>query len=55
MHLFESKDGDRWVCEYCAREEAEMIKNEGWEHIFDRDEQDLICSMCGNPQFTHDD
>ncbi|MEE4166893.1 MAG: hypothetical protein V2I35_12895 [Desulfocapsaceae bacterium] len=55
MHLYETEKGDRWVCEYCAREEAEMIASKGWEYIFDRQEQDLICSMCGKPQFTPDD
>lgn len=55
MHLFETKSGDRWVCDYCAREEAKMIEEEGWEFIFDRHEQDLICSMCKKPEFTPDD
>ena len=55
MHLYETTSGDRWVCEYCARDEAEMIKKEGWEYIFDREEQDLICSMCNKPQYTPDD
>ena len=48
-------EGDRWVCEYCAREEADMLKSEGWEYIFDRNEQDLICSICHNPEFTPED
>ncbi len=55
MHLYETEKGDRWVCEYCAREEAEMIASKGWEYIFDRQEQDLVCSICGKPQFTPDD
>ena len=55
MHLFESESGDRWVCVHCAREEEEMIRKGGWEHIFDRDEQDLICSICGNPEYIPED
>ena len=55
MHLFESKKGDRWVCQHCAREEAEMIDTEGWEYIFDRYEQDIICSICQKPEYTPED
>jgi len=55
MHLYESKKGDRWVCAYCAQDEEEMIKDEGWEYLFDRDEQDLRCSLCGEPEFIPED
>ena len=55
MHLYETKIGDRWVCKYCAKDEKEMIEREGWEHIFDRDEQDLICHLCNKPEFSADD
>lgn len=55
MHLYETSSGDRWVCRYCAQQEAEMITRERWEYIFDRDEQDLICSVCHKPEFVPDD
>lgn len=55
MHLFESKKGDRWVCSYCAQDEKEMIHDEGWEYLFDRDEQYLRCSLCGEPEFIPED
>jgi len=54
MHLYESKEGDRWVCRHCVLEEADMIKAENWEYIFERNEQDLICSLCGEPEFMPD-
>ena len=55
MHLYETNEGDRWVCQYCAREERDMIAEKSWEYIFERDEQDLICHLCGKPEYTPDD
>lgn len=52
MHLFETPKGDRWVCEHCAREHEQLIKEEKWEHIFDRNEQDLMCSFCREPEYV---
>ncbi len=55
MDLYETPAGDRWVCQHCALEIEQKIKDEKWEYIFDRHEQDLICSVCGEPEFLPDD
>ena len=55
MQLFETPKGDRWVCNECALEKDQTIKDEKWEYIFDRNEQDLICSICGEPEFVPED
>lgn len=55
MHLFETKDGDRWVCITCAQEREEMIKEQGWEWIFDKPDQVLRCSLCNRPDYDIED
>lgn len=56
MHLFETKDGDIWVCSFCAKESAEEKVNSGeWEWIFDKEEPTLRCSICKGPDFEFDD
>jgi hypothetical protein len=51
MHLFETKDGDRWVCITCAEEKKETIQENGWEWILDREDQVLRCVLCGHPDY----
>lgn len=51
MHLFETEDGDIWVCVNCGRDHEEEIKNKDWEYIFDRDDPELRCKLCGGPDF----
>ncbi len=55
MHLYETEEGDRWICINCAKEEEEMIKEKGWEWIFDRDDMTLRCALCGRPDFDYED
>ena len=55
MHLFETENGDKWVCRYCVQEEEKMIKEKGWEYIFDRDDTYLLGSLCGKPEDLPDD
>ncbi len=55
MHLFETEKGDRWVCIVCGEEQQEMIREKKWEHIFDRDDQTLRCSLCGKGDFDIED
>jgi len=55
MHLFETENGDRWVCSLCASEEEEMIKEKKWVYIFDRHEPTLRCSLCKHPDIDYDD
>jgi len=55
MHLFETKDGDRWVCAYCRKEQRQMLESEEWEYIFDKDDPVLRCSICGHPDFEVED
>ncbi len=55
MHLYETEEGDKWVCIACGKEEAEMIENKKWEFIFDKDDPTLRCSLCKAPDFDYDD
>jgi hypothetical protein len=55
MHLFETKDGDKWVCISCGVEEQKMIEEKGWEWIFDRQDQTLRCSLCGHSDYDFED
>ena len=55
MHLFETEEGDKWVCVTCGQEKAETIKEKDWEWIFDRHDQTLRCDLCGHPDFEIDD
>lgn len=55
MHLFETEDGDKWVCISCGREQAEMIKEKNWDYLFDKDNPMLRCALCGQPDYDIDD
>jgi hypothetical protein len=55
MNLFETGEGDRWVCITCAAEEEAMIKEKQWQWIFDRQDQTLRCALCGHPDYDFDD
>lgn len=55
MHLFETEEGDKWVCITCGVEQEEMITAKKWEWIFDREDQTLRCSLCGHPDYDIDD
>ncbi len=55
MHLFETEEGDRWVCITCGVEEAPMIEEKKWEWIFDKNDQTLRCSLCGGPDYDFED
>jgi transcription initiation factor TFIIIB Brf1 subunit/transcription initiation factor TFIIB len=55
MHLFETEEGDKWVCVTCGMEQEEMIAEKKWEWIFDRHDQTLRCSLCGHPDYDIDD
>ncbi len=55
MHLFETEEGDKWVCIACGQEERKAIEDKGWEYIFDRDDPELRCVLCGNGDFEYED
>lgn len=55
MRLYETENGDKWVCIYCQTEEAKMIEEKKWLEIFDKDEPTLRCSLCKKPDFDYDD
>jgi len=55
MHLFETEEGDKWVCITCGVEQEEMITAKKWEWIFDRNDQTIRCSLCGHPDYDIDD
>jgi rubrerythrin len=55
MHLFETEDGDIWVCVTCGREREEEIRAKSWEYIFDRDDPVLRCKLCGGPDYEIED
>ncbi len=55
MHLFETPEGDRWVCTLCGQEKQDYIIGEGWEYIFDKDDPVLRCVLCGHGDFDYED
>jgi hypothetical protein len=55
MHLFATREGDRWLCSHCREAEQQRLEEEAWEWIFDRDDQTLRCALCGHPDFDFDD
>jgi rubrerythrin len=55
MHLFETKEGDKWVCITCRAEQSETIENNQWEWIFEREDPILRCSICGHPDYEIED
>lgn len=55
MHLFETKDGDKWVCITCGVEEEAMIKEQQWQWCFDKDDLTLRCALCGHPDYDYED
>ncbi|MGL1931518.1 MAG: hypothetical protein OCC45_07115 [Desulfotalea sp.] len=55
MHLFETEEGDKWVCITCGMEKEDMIREKKWEYIFDNGDQTLRCALCGQPDFEIED
>lgn len=55
MHLFETEDGDIWVCVNCGRDREEEIRAKNWEYIFDKDDPVLRCKLCGGPDYDMED
>jgi len=55
MHLFETEDGDIWICVTCGREKEAEIRAKDWEYIFDRDDPTLRCHLCKGPDYEIED
>lgn len=55
MDLFETQDGDKWVCITCRDELAESIKQEKWEWIWEKDDPTLRCSICHHFDYEIED
>ncbi|BCL60850.1 hypothetical protein [Desulfomarina profundi] len=55
MHLYETEEGDKWVCITCGVEEESMIREKKWEWIFDRDDPTLRCALCRRPDYDYED
>lgn len=55
MHLFETEKGDIWVCVHCGRQREQEIKAKKWEYIFDKDDPELRCQLCGGPDYEIED
>lgn len=55
MHLYETKDGDIWICINCQTKETEMIEELNWEWIFEKDDATLRCALCKGPDFDFED
>ena len=55
MHLFETEEGDKWICIHCGTEEEAMIKENKWEWIFDQQDQTLRCALCGHSDYDFED
>ncbi len=55
MHLFETDNGDKWVCAPCGQEQAQLIEESKWEYIFDKDNPMLRCNFCGQGDYEIED
>ncbi|MCX5870495.1 MAG: hypothetical protein NTY00_07650 [Deltaproteobacteria bacterium] len=55
MHLFETEEGDKWVCIACRLEQAKEIEEKKWEYLFDKDSPMLRCSFCGQGDYEIED
>ena len=55
MHLFETDEGDKWVCIPCSLEQAQLIEEKKWEYLFDKDSPMLRCSFCGQGDYEIED
>lgn len=55
MHLFETDEGDKWVCITCGQEQAQLIEEKKWEYLFDKDSPMLRCSFCGQGDYEIED
>lgn len=55
MFLFETEEGDKWVCKFCCQEQEESIKEKKWEFIFNNDDPVLRCALCGQGEFDYED
>lgn len=53
MNLFETEEGDKWVCMTCTHEKEQEIKEKNWEYIFDSDDPVLRCALCGHGEYDY--
>jgi hypothetical protein len=55
MDLYETREGDKWVCVTCRYEQAEKIEQEKWEWILEKHDPILRCSICHHPDYEIED
>ncbi len=55
MYLFETAEGDKWVCVNCVQEKEQEILQKRWEFIFEKNEPELRCGICGHGDFDFED
>jgi len=55
MHLFETDEGDKWVCIWCGKEKYDEIIENKWEHIFDKEDPTLRCFFCNKGDYNFDE
>jgi ribosomal protein L37E len=55
MHLFETEEGDKWVCVTCGIEQENQINEKKWVWCFDKDDLTLRCSLCGHADYEIED
>jgi hypothetical protein len=55
MHLFETEEGDKWICATCRAEKEAMIAEQDWQLLFDREDPLLRCFLCKKPDYDFDD
>ena len=48
MQLWETKNGDKWLCAECKAEIEDQVVREGWRMVFDRLDPMLRCAICGH-------
>ena len=55
MQLFDTPNGDKWICEECKAEINEQVINEKWRMVFDRLDPMLRCAICGHSDIEIED
>ena len=47
MQLWETDNGDKWLCADCLDELKDRSKKGSWRMVFDRLDPELRCAHCG--------
>lgn len=55
MELWETDEGDRWICVHCQKDIKQEPDKAGWRKVLERDDPELRCFQCGHGEFDFED